>query len=87
MKKFYPDIELITLDELKAIDEIWDHEEDLTSTTLVSIYKEVTGEDLPWAEYKSPVFDTNTLNIISEKCADYNINSDLFNKLIIFFYP
>ena len=83
MKKFYPGIELITLGELKAIDEIWDDEEDLTSTTLLNIYKEVTGEDLPWAEYKNPVFDSNTLNIISEKCADYNINSDLFNKLII----
>ena len=83
MQKFYPDIELITLGELKAIDEIWDNEEDLTSTTLLSIYKEITGKDLPWAEYKSPVFDSNTLNIISEKCADYDINSDLFNKLII----
>ncbi len=83
MQKFYPDIELISLGELKAIDEIWDNEEDLTSTTLLSIYKEITGKDLPWAEYKSPVFDSNTLNIISKKCADYDINSDLFNKLII----
>lgn len=83
MQKFYPDLELITLGELKAIDEIWDDEEDLTSTTLLNIYKEVTGQDLPWAEYKSPVFDSNTLSIISEKCADYDINSDLFNKLII----
>ena len=83
MQKFYPDLELITLGELKAIDEIWDDEEDLTATTLLNIYKEVTGKDLPWAEYKSSVFDSNTLNIISEKCSDYNINSDLFNKLII----
>ena len=83
MQKFYPDLELITLGELKAIDEIWDDEEDLTSTTLLNIYKEVTGKDLPWSEYKSPVFDSNTLDIISKKCAGYNINSDLFNKLII----
>lgn len=83
MQKFYPDLELINLGELKAIDEIWDNEEDLTSTTLLKIYKEVTGKDLPWAEYKNPVFDANTLDIISQKCKDYNINSDLFNKLII----
>lgn len=83
MQKFYPDLELISLGELKAIDEIWDNEEDLTSTTLLKIYKEVTDKDLPWAEYKNPVFDANTLDVISQKCNDYNINSDLFNKLII----
>ena len=83
MQKFYPDLELINLGELKAIDEIWDNEEDLTSTTLLNIYKEVTGKDLPWAEYKNPVFDSSTLDIISEKCKEYDINSDLFNKLII----
>lgn len=83
MQKFYPDLELINLGELKAIDEIWDNEEDLTSTTLLNIYKEVTGKDLPWAEYKNPVFDSNTLNIVAQKCNEYNINEDLFNKLII----
>ena len=83
MQKFYPDIELINLGELKAIDEIWDNEEDLTSTTLLNIYKEVIGKDLPWAEYKNPVFDSNTLDVISNKCSEYNINLDLFNKLII----
>lgn len=83
MQKFYPDIELINLEELKAIDEIWANEEDLTSTTLIDIYKEVTGKDLPWSTYKKPIFDASTLCIIKEKCDDYNINHDLFNKLII----
>ena len=63
MQKFYPDIELINLGELKAIDEIWDNEEDLTSTTLLNIYKEVIGKDLPWAEYLIQI-STNTLVII-----------------------
>ncbi|MDK2562213.1 DNA phosphorothioation system sulfurtransferase DndC [Romboutsia sedimentorum] len=83
MQEFYPDLELINLGELKAIDEIWDNEEDLTSSTLSNIYKEVLGKELPWAEYKKPVFDSKTLNIIDEKCSEYNINSDLFSKLII----
>lgn len=83
IQKDFPDLELINLDELKAIDEVWDNEEDLTSTTLLKIYKEVTGKDLPWSEYKKPVFDNNTLDIINKKCDEYNINSDLFNKLII----
>ena len=83
IQKFYPNLELINIGELKAIDEIWDNEEDLTSTTLLSIYKEVIGKDLPWAEYKKPVFDNSTLDIVAEKCEEYNINQDLFNKLII----
>ena len=47
IQKFYPELDLITLDELKAINDIWDDEEDLTSTTLLKIYKDVIGKDLP----------------------------------------
>lgn len=83
MQKFYPDLQLITMGELKAIDEIWDDEEDLTSNTLLNIYKEITGDNLPWSDYKKPIFNNNTLGIINDKCKEYNINIDLFNKLII----
>ena len=83
IQKHYPNLELITLNELKCIDEIWDDEEDLTSTTLSSIYKEITGSDLPWASYKKPVFDSSTLELISDTCKEYDVNVDLFNKLII----
>lgn len=83
MKKNFPDIELINIEELKAIDNIWDNEEDLNRNTLVNIYMEVTGSELEWSKYKNPVFDINTLSTITEKCNEYNINSDLFNKLII----
>ena len=47
--------ELITLDELKAIDEIWDDELDLSRRTLVELYEKITGERLPWYEYKEPL--------------------------------
>ncbi|PBE91547.1 DNA phosphorothioation system sulfurtransferase DndC [Clostridioides difficile] len=83
MQKFYPDLQLIQLGELKAIDDIWDNEEELTGNILSKIYKEVVGKNLPWSEYKKPVFDDLTLNIISEKCSEYDINIDLFNKLMI----
>lgn len=83
MQKFYPELELITLDELKAINDIWDDEEDLTSTTLLNIYKEVIGKDLPWAEYKKPMFDSSTLDIVSQKCSEYKVDTDLFSKLLI----
>ena len=83
MQKFYPELELITLDELKAINDIWDDEEDLTSTTLLKIYKEVIGKDLPWAEYKKPMFDPSTLDIVNQKCSEYKVDTDLFSKLLI----
>ena len=40
--------ELITIDELKAIDEIWDDELDLSRRTLVELYEKLTGDKLPW---------------------------------------
>lgn len=83
IQKFYPELELITLDELKAINDIWDDEEDLTSTTLLKIYKEVIGKDLPWAEYKKPMFDNSTLDIVKQKCGEYKVDTDLFSKLLI----
>ena len=83
IQKFYPELDLITLDELKAINDIWDDEEDLTSTTLLKIYKEVIGKDLPWSEYKKPMFDASTLDIVKQKCCEYNVDTDLFSKLLI----
>ena len=83
IQKFYPELELITLDELKAINDIWDDEEDLTSTTLLKIYKEIMGKDLPWAEYKKPMFDISTLDIIGQKCNEYSVDTHLFSKLLI----
>jgi DNA sulfur modification protein DndC len=83
MKEVHPDLELITMEELKAIDEIWDNEEDLTRTTLSQIYKDVTGKELPWASYKQPIFDDIALDIINEKCNEHDISSELFNKLLI----
>ena len=40
--------ELITKDEFKAIDEIWDAEWDLSRRTLAELYEELTGVRLPW---------------------------------------
>lgn len=77
------EIELITTEELEAIDKIWDEEEDLTRRTLVDLYHEVTGERLPWDDYKKPIFDNDTLSAISSLCEKHNISDDLINKLLI----
>lgn len=82
VKKEY-EIDLITTEELKAIDKIWDNEEDLTHRTLVDLYHEVIGERLPWDDYKKPMFDKKTIDEISNLCDKHNIDQDLINKLLI----
>lgn len=80
------DYELITLDELKAIDEIWDNELDLSRRTLVNLYRELTGEKLPWDEYKLALIDSETMNEL-EKLADKNdIHFDLVRNIILSVY-
>ena len=49
-------LSLITIDELKYIDSLWDKEGDLTRRVLVETYYEVKGTRLPWDGYKTPVF-------------------------------
>lgn len=75
--------ELISLDELKAIDQIWDNELDLSRRTLVDLYYDVTGERLPWDEYKKPLFDLETQNLLTEMCEAQNIPHDLITNLVL----
>lgn len=77
------EIELITIEELEAIDKIWDEEDDLTRRTLVNLYYDVMGERLPWDDYKKPIFDDDTLSKIIELSDKYKIDQDLINKLLI----
>ena len=53
--------QLITMEELKAIDEIWDAELDFSRRTLVELYERLTGERLPWYQYKKPLIDGETV--------------------------
>ncbi|MDZ5252126.1 DNA phosphorothioation system sulfurtransferase DndC [Clostridium sp. LIBA-8841] len=77
------DLDLITIQELEAIDKIWDDEEDLTRRSLVDIYYNKTGNRLPWDDYKKPIFDSSTLEQISTLCVESDIPEDLINKLLI----
>ncbi|MBI6874902.1 DNA phosphorothioation system sulfurtransferase DndC [Clostridium aciditolerans] len=77
------EIDLISKEELEAIDKIWDDEEDLTHRTLVDLYHEVMGERLPWDDYKKPMFDKKTIDEISNLCDKHNIDQDLINRLLI----
>lgn len=77
------ELDLITTEELEAIDKIWDDEEDLNRRSLVNIYYKVIGKKLPWDDFKKPIFDDSTLNEISSLCSKHNLPDDLINKLLI----
>lgn len=76
-------LSLITLEELKQIDVLWDQEGDLTRRRLVEIYHEVTGKTLPWDQYKAPIFSEDVLEEIKKLCAEHQIEFELISKLIV----
>ena len=76
-------LSLITLDELKYIDSLWDSEGDLTRRKLVDIYFEITGKHLPWDQYKVPVFSADVIDEIQKLCEENQVEFELISKLII----
>lgn len=74
---------LISEDELKAIDKIWDDELDLSRRVLVELYFNETGIKLPWYKFKKPLFDSTTINELTKLCYEYNIPFDLMRNLVL----
>lgn len=75
--------ELITSDELKMIDKLWEDEGDLSRRSLVEIYAEEKGERLPWDAYKKAKYDGDTIAHIRNLCDKYDVPFDLMSKLMI----
>lgn len=75
--------ELITKEELKAIDGMWESEGDIYRRNLVEIYERVKGEKLPWDEYRVPMFSDGARKILEDTCQEYNIELEMMNKLIV----
>lgn len=78
--------ELITERELKAIDEIWDTELDLSRRTLVELYREETGVKLPWYELKEPLLDDETVHELEEYAEENHVPFDLVRNIILATY-
>lgn len=76
-------LNLITMEELKQIDRMWDNEGDLSRRCLVEIYFEVTGKRLPWDQYKIPIFSKEIINEIKLMCEENRIEFELISKLIV----
>lgn len=75
-------LELITIDELKVIDEMWDNDGDLERRHLVDIYYQVMETKLPWDSYKVPIYHSNIVREIEEVALKYELEPELMEKLI-----
>lgn len=75
--------ELITLEELKMIDKLWEDEGDLSRRSLVEIYSEVKGSQLPWDDYRKAKYDEKTIELLHTLCEKYDVPFDLVSKLMI----
>ena len=75
--------ELITKEELKAIDLMWENEGDIYRRTLVETYARVKGERLPWDEYRIPMFSDDASQILEQTCAEFGIELEMMRKLIV----
>lgn len=76
-------LQLISQEELKQIDKMWDSEGDLSRRTLVDIYYQVKKEHLPWDQYKTPVFSEEVIDSIRQMCIENDVEFELISKLII----
>ncbi len=76
-------LSLITLEELKHIDQLWDSEGDLTRRSLVDLYYGIFGERLPWDQYKMPVFSEEVIDEVKRLCDVNQVEFELISKLII----
>ena len=76
-------LELITVDELKVIDKMWDEDGDLDRRHLVDIYFDVTGKKLPWYDYKAPMFDQDIVDEIYHVADAHAVEPELMAKLIV----
>lgn len=76
-------LSLITIEELKQIDAMWDKEGDLSRRCLVDMYREIKGTKLPWDDYKTPIFSEDIINEIQKQCKENGIEFELISKLII----
>ncbi len=74
---------LISIEELRYIDFLWDNEGDLSRRSVVDIYFDVFGEKLPWDDYKHPIYEKEVVDEIKKYCAENDVEFELISKLII----
>lgn len=76
-------LNIISEDELKFIDSCWEKDGDLSRRLLVEAYYDVKGKRLPWDEYRTPLFDNETISKLKEFCDSYDVNYELIARLAV----
>ncbi|WCT56765.1 DNA phosphorothioation system sulfurtransferase DndC [Paenibacillus kyungheensis] len=76
-----PTIELITVEELKAIRKYW-HDDLQWEDRLPQIVEEETGEVYDWQQDDRPVFKEDQLTDLETLCQEEGVNLSLLKKLI-----
>ncbi len=76
-------LDLISIEELKMIDMMWENEGDLSKRTLVDLYYEIKGTHLPWEEYRVPLYSEDSFDIIKKTCNEYGIEYEMLSKLVV----
>lgn len=76
-------LNIISEEELKYIDLCWEKDGDLSRRKLVDTYFEIKGKRLPWDEYRTPLFDTDSISMLKEKCEEFDVSFELIARLAI----
>jgi len=78
-----PDFEIISIEELKAIREIWQEEKDEVEDSLPRIYEEVTGNKFPSGKIDaSRAFGWHEMQILKKICDQDKLHYQLVRGLI-----
>ena len=55
----------------------------MSRRSLVEIYSEVKGSQLPWDDYRKAKYDEKTIELLHTLCKKYDVPFDLVSKLMI----
>ena len=78
-----PDFDIITIDELKAIRQIWREDKDEVEDSLPRIFEEVTGKKFPAEQNDAGhAFGWDEMQILKQICGDDKIHYQLVRGLI-----
>ena len=75
--------ELISIEELKVIDTLWDLEGDLSRRSLVDLYFEVFGVKLPWDKYKVQLYADDIIENVKMIAEQIDVPFELLSKLMV----
>ena len=75
--------DLISMEELKVIDTLWDLEGDLSRRSLVDLYFEVFGVKLPWDKYKDQLYADDIIENVKIIAEQIDVPFELLSKLMV----